>query len=561
LLLASGLALEAQAHAQATAAPYRVAIREMQADFSNEGWKDEPAAAGPITKGTVLPQLPAGATGAYLVYQNPYNAGGPHYAPPAANAWGYHLNLTLEILDSNGQTLTAPDTNLYVDANLVLPDGRIPSKLAKLSATQFLATFDLDGENGKPWPAFLAGTATLAVDIYQQPSGAQPVKVGSDTTNTIRAAYGASSVSAFPIPRNGLPVYTDIGNVTLLHAPAVLPNATLDVSFAFGVPNAPVRVELVDATNPFVVADGHTDSTGSFTTTVQPAKVLGSAAGGLVLLEAHLTGDPSARTVGNSLVVLPVAAHATPVTTIMEETRLPSDPAATIRVEVYDKDASATGGAHYGQLDPIANGALLTPAAVPFQPIEPGQNPDHEVARYPAYFVTSHRPALNEYTLVGFLFGSPNELYSLTVATRGIALSAAPVSVAQGGNGTALLAVQNLDANGDSIADPGMAITAHIVAKGLPGTKNWSADSSVAEGAIATVAIPFSTSQTGTFAPVLNATADEISATFEPLLSVTTPSSGLAGLLERLTPAPSDGLVVAAIATAAAAMGVFRRNR
>ncbi|MHB8584557.1 MAG: hypothetical protein ACYDDF_01785 [Thermoplasmatota archaeon] len=536
------------AHAQASGGSYRVAITNVTADYTSESWKDEQPVLGTVGKSTPLPVLPVGYTG---VYQNPY-FGSPHFAPGVANAWGYHLNLTLELRSSNNATIANPDQGLYVNASLILPSGTIPSKIAKLSSTQFLATFDLDGgEPGKNWPDFASGLATLQVDVYNAIPTAQANKVASQTF-TVRASNGAAvNFDALTFPWNGLPVYTDLGCLTLLHASLVKPSATIPVTFSFGVPNAAVHVILVDAYSQVTIASTTTDSAGDVSVSVQPAKVLGSATGGLVLLEAHLLGDPATLTVGDSVIAIPVAGHTTTISGIIDDQPVPGAPPTTIRATVRDPDAGATGGPKYGYLDAVSGTTLLE--QVPFQPVEPGSNnTGQEYARYSAMAVISHK--LASYQLYTFQFDAPNQLYSFALATRGFMVEAPAVSVGQGATTTIPINVINLDANGDVNPDPDLGITAQLLVKGLPGGKPWIGNVSVGQGTNQTVNVPISTGQAGAFTVVVNATASELQLVTATVASIAAPESPLDSFLHRLTPAPPEALVVLVIAAAALAL-------
>lgn len=554
LLVLAALLAPAAVDAQSSASgTLRVAVKEIDAGFGPESWKEEQPFLGDVGKSTALPALPVAYTG---VYRNPYFDGRPRFLPAGpVNAWGYNATLTLELIDSRGAPLADPEPNLLVEASLRTSFGDVPAKLTKIAPAQFLARFDLDGEAGKRWPALLGGAATLVVDVFEQPPTAQPVKLASDA-HTLAFTYAVPSLNGLPFPREALQVYSDLGNLTPHSLSTFSPSDAIPIAFSFGVPNAAAQVRVVNNRAAVTIFDGRTDATGTVSATVVPGDVLGDAAGGLLVVEAHLTGAGTGnRTLGNGLVVVPVQSHATLVRAIARETRAgATDPAATMRVTVQDPDAGPQAGGRHGFV--VLLDGLTYVGRYPFLPVEPGSDVNHKFARYPAKDVVD--AGLASYTLYSFLFTERNEFYSLAIADRGYSVSAPPVAVEEGASGVLRLTVRNLNDNRDGNPDYGLDAIVKLAVTGLPGGTNFTGEISVAEASSGVVEIPFLASGAGGYRVVLNSTADELRVDRTFSVDVTNPPSGLSGILGRLgVPGPGIGFV---LLSAAAAVLLARRR-
>lgn len=537
------------ATSQEAGGAFRLLVRGVAADFAPEKWKEEQPLTGNLSKTGPLPAVP----NLIGTYRNPYYDGRPRQLPAGpVNAWGYSLNLSLELGDANRQPVNAPTTPLTIEAWIEAGQHDIPAKLTKTGATSFRAQFDLDGELGKPWPALLGGSLPVMVEVYENPATSQPRKVGQDSV-AIRSTYGVGSLAAVAFPREALTVYSDLGNFTSLATRALAPADTLSVSFSFGVPDAPARGVLVNTRAQKVVFEGKTDSAGTLMITAKPSDVLGAAEGGLVVVEAHLVGSAADLTVGNGLVVVPVQSHATTVTGMAQETRVgTADPAATVKIIVSDPDAGPQTGGRQGRV--VALDGVRVLANVPFLPVEPGGDLNHKVARYPAAFVTGATPPPSSYNVFSLLFTERNEFYSLATATRGISISAAPAQVQDGVAGSLRLTIRNLNENGDTTADPGLGATAHVRVDRLPGGGNWTGDVALYEGEVRVLPIEFGGARPGVYEAVVNSTFDELRVDRVARVVVSEPRSALDGFLERLTPAPA-ALGLLALAALAALAG------
>jgi hypothetical protein len=544
-LLASAFAAPTL-RAQSASGNYSIFVKAMSADFAPESWKDEAPFAGMVGATTPLTPLPAGYTG---VYQNPYAGGPPHDLPQGpVNAWGYSMNLTIDVLNGQGQPLTDPSSNYLIDANVKYGAGEIPSKIAKLSATEFRAQFDLDGEAGKPWPALYGGDATVAVDVYQQPPTAQKEKVGSGSI-VLHSAYATPDLPAIPFPINSTQVYSDLGQLAPLDPRPAKPSDTIPVAFSFGVPNATAKLVLVSS-HAEKATTATTDAAGVLRASVKPSDVVAAGSGGLLVIEANLVGDRASMTVANGLVVVPVQNHATTITAIERETRTgPTDPAATMRVTVLDPDAGAQGGSSYGSLL-VMNGPTLL-QSVPFAPTDVGTaDANHRYARYLASAIASAK--VSQYQLYSVLFDKPGDFYSIASAVRGISVTATSVGVQQGQSGVLPIGVRNLNDNGDANGDVGLGTTVHLALRGLPGGANFTQDLSLAEATGKVVDVPFTGGQAGSFRVVINATSDEIQLGETTGIDVKTPPGPLDNLLSRFAPGPEPLVALALVGVAAA---------
>lgn len=530
----------------------RVLVRGVAGAFGPDVWKEEQPISGNVTSGTPLPTVP----NLIGTYRNPYFTGGPRQLPTGpANAWGYSVNLTIELADANGAPIQDAPLNLYIEAAIPTALGTVPAKLTKLGPTSFRATFDFDGEVGKPYPALVAGSAPVVVDVYQQVPAAQPRKLGQETI-TLRTSYGVGSLPAVAFPREALQVYSDLGNLTTLATRPLTPADSITTSFGFGVPNATAKVLMINNRASKVVFEGRTGASGALSVTAKPADVLGTAQGGLVVLAAFLAGSPTDLNVGSGIVVVPVQSHTTAVTSIQLESRVPraDDPTATVRVGVNDPDATPQVGGRHGRV--VALDGVQVLANVPFLPVEPGTTDiNHKFARYPAAFVKEAK--VSSYTLYTLLFTERNEFYSLATATRGYTISAAPVTVDEGKPGELKLTVRNLNNNGDAQADIGLATTVKLAVKDLPGGGNWTGESALAEGESKILTVPFDARQ-GSHEATINSTADELTLDRMATIRVVAPKGALDSFLERLVPAPA---ALALLALAGVAAFAMRRRR
>lgn len=522
---------------------FRILVRGVTGVFGPETWKEEQPVTGNLSKTSPLPTVP----NVVGTYKNPYFDGRPRQLPTGpVNAWGYHVNLTLELADANRQAIQNPPLNLVIDARIEAGTHDIPAKLTKLGPTTFRATFDLDGEAGKNWPAMLGGSLAVAVEVYEQATTASPRKVGQDAL-TLRSVYGVSSLPAVAFPRDALQLYSDLGNFTAFATAPVAPADTLRVTFSFGVPNATARGMMVSTRAQQVVFDGRTDARGTVTVTAKPSDLLGAAEGGLLLVEAHLVGSPTDLTVGNGLVVVPVQSHATTITSIARETNAGgSDPAAMMRVTVNDPDASPQAGGRHGRV--VALDGVRVLANVPYLPADPNQ-PDlnHKTARFPARFIVEAK--VPSYSLFSLLFTERNEFYSLATAQRGYSVSAAPLTLEEGQAGDLRLTVRNLNSNGDPQADIGLASTVRIAITSLPGGGNWSGELSLAEGESRTVEIDVRAVDIRVHEAVVNSTSDELRLDRIARIEVVEPPGAFDSFLRRLpAPAPLALLALAALA-------------
>lgn len=554
LILATVLLLSALAPITATAQTgIRVETKTLTATYGPEGWKDVNATLGEHLTTSPVPSLPLDATG---TYDNPYHDPRRPHQGPATNWLGYKLTARIELQNSNGEPVGGT-SNYVVDATIRTATGHVPVKLTKLSENQFRLEADLDGENGRAFPALTAGgQANLEVDVYRIPDGpaSNPQYVGSDTI-PLQAHRGTATPVGVPFPEEHLPGFDDATptNYTPLLLTPVAPGTSLTATFRFpGAATEPARVILHHGTTATTVEETNTDANGTLRVTLDPAQ--GLAAGsdtGLLLLEAHLTGEN--RALGSTAVALAVTPHHPTVSSVQAETR-DVDELSTVKVNVQDPNPNPQNASRHGVLH-LLNGASVF-HTTRFDPGSFTQG-EHRSARYPASAVRD--TGYTSYQIVAFLFDERNDLYGLSTATRGVRVTPLPGTVQPTDQAEFHVRVENLNDNGNAQIDSGLLATVHLRVTGLPGTAGTITDQIVVqERGVKVLGFPFTASDPGTHRLTLNATSGEIQQDLTSSVRVTEESSSALGL-DRIRDIPAAGPL--ALLAAALVAGLVARRR
>jgi hypothetical protein len=548
VLLMAAAAMSPLAVSQGVVGP---SLRELKAGYGSEVWKDE--AAQPIVGG--IPNTPVTGTVPPMVYSNPYaDSARPHHAASGVNYVGYNLTALVDLQDDRGSPPSGPD-NYVINASIATTTGVIPAKLTKLTAYQFRAQFDLDGENGKPFPVLLPGSYSMKVEVLLLPTTPDP---------TIPAT--SVSVKSFPITASGVAIdipgtffpeerikgYTDIGagNLTLLQTTAVLPSEPVEVTAVFR--EAAGRLAEIVVQNKDVgrvIKREATDSNGRVIARFQPSEITGNANSAMLVVEAHLVGDENS--VGSSAVALPVAAR--PVTTLSyrHEARQVAgqglSQAEAVIVQVNDTAPDVQSGSTGGDAFALdASGRVVTSAAFQADSFVSG---NARLVRLPAEPIRS--AGLTTYRIISMLYKG-DDFYALTTAQRGFTLSVPVIEPRPRQDAQLNITLSNYNNNFDVADDAGLAMSVSLKVVG-PGSKVFEEVISLRESQQRTIVVPFRSDAAGNVRVAINATSGEIEIGRDLLVRVADPPqpSGFFNL-------PTPGYLLGAAAVIAA--GLARRR-
>jgi hypothetical protein len=559
LLLAAFLLLGALAQLPGAGAVGGVTIRvdRLVASYGSEEWKDEPATLGGFFKTSPFPTGTPLYTG---TYENPYaDPTRPHASPGGpGNYWGYNLTLEVTLASDGGAPIAAGDTGYLVSARIATPRGAIPAKLTKTNATSFRATFDLDGENGKDWPALDPGEASILVDAFfggQDPTVAQQ-KVGSATV-PFRFQEVYLDKIGFDVPERVLPSYSDVtrGNFTSFYGKLLAPGEPVRLAVNVGVPNAETRVVLVNDRRAVPLFEGRSDAQGRVGVQFEPGLALAGGLSGLLLLEAHLVGDD--RAVGNAVVALPVSERQVPITAIQYEGRglggkeVPQ--LATVLVAAEDRSATPEAASRQGTLLLAKGNAVFD--EVRFFPPSFAPGATRREARFPASAVPE---TFSSYNLLAIFLDNANRFYSFATASRGLGLALADAHATRFEQGALPVVVRSFNTNYDATDDPGLSATFMLGATGLPGAKVYETEVTLEEGVEKTLLVPVGTTDLGEFRITVNATLGDVSIARAAALAVEPPPGFIDNVLGKVAPGPGPALAALALA---AAVALARRRR
>lgn len=539
----------------------RPALSDVRARYGSESWKDVNATLGQVIAGSPLPAAPGpGETG---VYQNPYSSPAHAHQGPAGNFLGYRLEGTITLRTGDGSAPPS-DRNYIVDARVESAAGQVPTRLAKVANDTFQVMADLDGENAHGYPALtLGGEARLQVDVYEDPADptVDPEIVASDSF-LLDVRRGSHDVPTNLFPEAQAPDYMDVGatNYTDLRSGVVHPDTRVEATVTFpGADGERVvaRLHRGTATNATVFT-GSTGPNGTvdFSFTPSQTDVLGPIDdSGLLVLETHLKGDR--RVLGSAPLLLAVTPNPMTVSSVDYEDRSGAQAASTVQVTVQDSNDNLQNNSRRGSLYLVKGTDVVTESS--FGPGATG-DPTIRTARFPASAVQD--PGFTSYSLVALFFDSQDDFYSLATAQRGTSVAVDTEPVAPNTQTRMTVTVGNENDNGNGAADPGLAMTAELEVRGLPGAADVLQDRVIVpEGQVGTAEIPFTPTQAGNHDYTVNVTVGEINVDLVGAVEVREQSFFDEVLSEDGplgTPAPGAGALFAALAAAAVAL---RRRR
>ncbi|MBI4393652.1 MAG: hypothetical protein HY556_07660 [Euryarchaeota archaeon] len=548
ILLVASAVLSPPAVSQGVVVP---ALRELKAGYGSEAWKDE--AAQPTIGG--IPTTPVTGSVPPMVYSNPYYDGArPHHAASGVNYVGYNLTAVIDLQDDRGAPPSGPD-NYVINASIATTTGVIPAKLTKLSAYQFRAQFDLDGESGKPFPVLLPGSYSMKVEVLLLSTTPDPTI--PPTSVSVRPFSVTASGVAIDIPGTFFPEerikgYTDIGagNLTLLQTTAVAPSEPVEVTAVFR--EAAGRLAEIVVQNKDVgrvIKREAADSNGRVIARFQPSEVTGNANSALLVIEAHLVGDENS--LGSSAVAVPVAAR--PVTTLAyrHEARQIAgqglSQAEAIIVQVNDTAPDVQSGSTGGDAFALdASGRIVTSAAFQADSFVSG---NARLARLPAEPIRA--AGLTTYRVISILYKG-DDFYALTTAQRGFTLSVPVIEPRPRQEAQLNVTLSNYNNNFDVSDDVGLAMTVSLKLVG-PGSKVFEDVISLRESQQRTIVVPFRSDVAGNVRVSINATSGELEIGRDMLVRVADPPQSN-GLFDLPTPAYVLG------AAAVIAAGLSRRR-
>ncbi|HVL87941.1 MAG TPA: hypothetical protein VM681_08075 [Candidatus Thermoplasmatota archaeon] len=511
--------------------------------YGVERWKDEPARDAA--------SLGPPALGGLGVYENPYFVPGRVHDGPDGVFLGLNLTARIVVRGPDGQP-PAPTQNLVVRASIPVAGGEIPAKMARLAAFEFQAEFDLDGENGRDFPALFAGPHAIEAEILEIPADplGLPQRVGRSTLS-FSFLPGSLGVLAHALPESILPGLADVGpgNRTAVASATVSPREPLPVAVSFpGAAGAQVEIAAFEGPRRTLVHRGALDASGATTVSFAPATALGQNASGLLVLEAHLVGE--GRAAGGVTVAVPASDHPVRVAAIQFVPRgvagQPVSQVDTVQFTVRDPNPSPLSASKRGTLyvldrtGEVAANAEFSPTG--FLPGSAGRTASVPAPSIRAMGGTSYRVA-------ALLFDAQDRFYGLATAVRGFSVLVQPPEARADEPSELRVTVRNHNNNLDLERDDGLALSAVVLVSGLAGAAHRE-DVALDEGQERIVTIPFQAAA-GYYAVQVNVTAGELAHGEEAAFRVAARGGPFEGL-----PAPGGALAAAALAA-----GVLLRTR
>ncbi len=516
------------------------ALDGVTAGYGSEAWKDVPPTGA-------LP-LP-GAVPSSGVYENPY-ANRPHYAPVGPNYMGYWVEFNVSIVDGAGNPAAAPTNSRYVvSAEVRTAVGNIPARIERVDATHFSVRIDADGENARgDVPPLPSGPAILHVEVYEAPTDPTQTrqKIG-DADLPFGSIAASHTLPGFFFPEANLGFYTEVGpgNHTLVYPRQITADATIPVTFTFGVRNASAQVVLVSNRAQTEVASGKTDALGRFRVNVTPSTALGAASSGMLILEGHLRGGAPGALVGNSVILLPVSSNNVTFSEIKFEGRglggLEADPLANVRVTALDASGTPTSSSRRGTL--LVQSGIEVLATSEFMP--DATDPSLKTARFRAATITDDR--LGQYSLFALFSDEQNRFYGMAGAERGISVTGVAGRLKPFEEGVVNLTVRNVNDNMNGVTDGGLSMPIRVLVTNLPGGGSFERTVTIAEGGFAFVEVPFRADAAGFYAVDVNATAGELSVARAVNVLVSVRASHDMTFWEEVIPGVEPALLIGAV--------------
>lgn len=528
------------------AAGVTATVTALAMGYGPEAWKDESATLGSLAGQSPvplpgLPALPVGGTG---VYANPYASPTVRHGSPIpvgpTNWWGYNLTATIEVTDDAGEPVQG-------DYALAARLAGAPAKLRKDSPTSFFAQIDLDGENGRADVPFVApGTHDLEIDVLQ---GGAVVASALVPITIVPATFDRAT---FPFPDANLPGFNDAaaGNVTPF-LPTLVEREGAFTGFAtLGRANATAEVLAVAGRAATRIASGMTGPNGRIGFSFEPSTVLGSAATGLVILEAHLVGEGA--TGASAVLALPVSDQPAKVSGVRLEPAGPAAPLTTLAVTASDEGAGARRGAVL-----LTKGTQVL-ATGEFLPSSFLQGTERE-ARIRVDDLRKYQ-GLTSYGVIALLLTENGGFYSFATASRGLAVSATELEISPREQAALLVTVRSLTDNFDTEDDPGLELTVDVRITGLPagGSAEQQLTLGESEEGVFEVPIPAGARREGMYAATIVAIADELAFFHNASIEVRDEPSAIQKVLSEI---PQPGALAALVGVGIAALALGRGRR